>query len=306
MEVYGTNHSAVFDRNIEYLSYWTDNGAYYSGGAWANNSHNSDENGGGDPVNETAFKAVAAGLKAQGLLDAVKVWQLDDWWYESSVPQGGVYSACVKNWSLPERTFPSGLKKLSEALETPWLLYVPFWCPENVYSDQFRWVESYNPDFPALIFAEPHPDDSLRFYRMLFDYGMSVGMVGYENDYLDYNFLSIPFLRKNFGAASKWLAGINTAALERKLPVQICMALPSDAMASVQFNSMTNVRSSTDYGIDDDRDDTPVQPGGIFGDSNYNIGGSSILAWALDLRPSKDIFWTHRVSTQAICCCLWF
>jgi spore cortex formation protein SpoVR/YcgB (stage V sporulation) len=26
------------------------------------------------------------------------------------------------------------------------------------------------------------------------------------------------------------------------------MALPSDAMASVQFDSMTNVRSSTDYG----------------------------------------------------------
>ena len=101
-------------------------------------------------------------------------------------------------------------------------------------------------------------------------------------------------LRKNHGAANKWLAGINQAALERKLPVQICMALPSDAMASVQFDSMTNVRSSTDYGIDDGRGDTPVQPGGIFGDSNYNIGGSSILAWALDLRPSKDIFWTHR------------
>ena len=29
-KAYGTNHSAVFDRNIEYLSYWTDNGAYYS------------------------------------------------------------------------------------------------------------------------------------------------------------------------------------------------------------------------------------------------------------------------------------
>ena len=101
--------------------------------------------------------------------------------YETSVPQGGVYSACVKNWSLPAKTFPSGLKELSTALETPWLLYVPFWCPDNVFSDQFRWLESYNPAMPHLIFAEPHPDDALAFYRMLFDYGKRNGMAGYEN-----------------------------------------------------------------------------------------------------------------------------
>lgn len=74
---------------------------------------------------------------------------------------------------------------------------------------------------------------------------------------------------------------MNTAAVERHMAVQICMALPSDVMASVQFNSMTNVRSSTDYGINDDRGDSPVQPGGIFGDSNYNIGGSCVKVFPL-------------------------
>jgi len=29
-------------------------------------------------------------------------------------------------------------------------------------------------------------------------------------------------------------------------------------------------------------------------DDNINIGTSSLLGWALGLRPSKDIFWTHR------------
>jgi hypothetical protein len=29
------------------------------------------------------------------------------------------------------------------------------------------------------------------------------------------------FLRRNFNAANKWLSAINTAALERKIPVQI-------------------------------------------------------------------------------------
>ena len=69
---------------------------------------------------------------------------------------------------------------------------------------------------------------------------------------------------------------MNTAALERQMAVQICMALPSDAMASVQFDSMTNIRCSTDYGFNDDQGDSPVQPGGIFGDSNFNIGGSCV------------------------------
>ena len=97
------------------------------------------------------------------------------------MPQGGVYSACVKNWTLPAKTFPSGLKGLSTTLETPWLLYVPYWCPDNVWSDRFRWLQSYNPAMPQLIFSEPHPDDALEFYRMLFDYGIRNGMAGFEN-----------------------------------------------------------------------------------------------------------------------------
>jgi hypothetical protein len=258
-------------------------------------------------VNEVAFKAVAVGLEEQELWQAVKIFQLDDWYmllartrrYNTRTNQpaqlcrwyggrGSIYSNCVNEWSLPARTFPSGLKNLSAALGTPWLLYVPFWCPENTYKDKFRWLHSYNPDHPELVIAEPHPDDSLAFYRMLFDKGTKNGMAGFENDYLDYNFLSFPYLRKTHGAANKWLAGMNTAALERGIPVQLCMALPSDLMASVAFNSMTNYRASTDYGIDDSS--MPLQPN----DDNFNIGSSSLIGFALDLRPSKDISWTGR------------
>jgi hypothetical protein len=240
-------------------------------------------------VNEANFRAVAKGLEEQGLLDAVKSWQLDDWWYHTSIPQGGPYSACVANWSLHKQTFPSGLKNLSRDLGTSWILYVPFWCPENEHTDNFRWIHSHqNKSNAELIFSEPHPDDSLRFYRMLFEYGIENGMSSFENDYLDYNFLAMPYLRKTHGAANKWLAGINQAALERSLPVQICMALPSDLMASVQFDSMTNYRASTDYGIDDSS--LPIFPH----DANLNIGASSLLGFALGVRPSKDIFWTQR------------
>ena len=60
--------------------YWTDNGGYMSGSAW---SPPEGGNGGGTVVKEANFKAVAKGLKEQGLMGAVKSWQLDDWWYDS-------------------------------------------------------------------------------------------------------------------------------------------------------------------------------------------------------------------------------
>jgi hypothetical protein len=81
----------------------------------------------------------------------------------------------------------------------------------------------------------------------------------------------MPYLRQNYGAANKWLEGINVAALERNIPVQFCMALPSDLMASIAFDSVTNYRASTDYGISDSS--MPLQSR----DSNINIG--SMPTW---------------------------
>jgi hypothetical protein len=52
----------------------TDNGAYYSAGAWGEAT-----TGGGNHVNESSLKAVAAGLDKQGLLKGISMWQLDDW-----------------------------------------------------------------------------------------------------------------------------------------------------------------------------------------------------------------------------------
>ena len=69
------------------------------------------------------------------------------------------------------------------------LLYIPFWCVNNTFADQYRWIHSYNPSHPELVFAEPHPDDAPAFYEMLFDYGAQNGMGGFEHDYLDYNYV---------------------------------------------------------------------------------------------------------------------
>ena len=49
-----------------------------------------------------------------------------------------------------------------------------------------------------------------------------------------------------------------------------------------------SVRRRADYGIADSK--LPLQPR----DDNLNIGASSLLGWALGLRPSKDILWTSK------------
>jgi len=263
-----TREIAKDDPVVNYLSYWTDNGAYYYGDKWG------DKGGGGNPANETALRAVASALKSKDLLSAVKIWQLDDWWYPG---HQSVYVYCVQNWTLG-KGFNSTLAELSAAFDTPWLLYVPFFCPGNAYKAQgFQFLNSSNGPFT---FAEPDPKNgnALKFYQMLFDYGIQNGMKGYENDFLNFNLLSMPEFRTVFGASDAWLSSINTAAEEREIPVQMCMALPSDLLASLQFNAVTNYRASTDYAS-----------GG-----NWDIGGSALLAYALGLRPSKDNFWTHR------------
>ena len=184
-----------------------------------------------------------------------------------------------------------------------------------MYQDDYRFVESL--PGPSQ-FAEPHPDDAERFYSDLFEAGVAEGMRGFENvrrrcvldlranlsltqtallqDFMNYNLLAMPLFRQEHDASRRWLAGMNAAAIKHSkpswagdlclnvsfptatimragLPVQMCMTLPSDLMASTELDSVTNYRASGDYA----------------GNTNFDIGGSSLLGWALGLRPSKDV-----------------
>ena len=67
--------------------------------------------------------------------------------------------------------------------------------------------------------------------------------------------------------------------LKHRVPIQMCMGLPSDLMASLELDAVTNYRASTDYALSGE---------------NIDVGGSALLALGLGLRPSKDNFWTRR------------
>lgn len=88
--------------------------------------------------------------------------------------------------------------------------------------------------------------------------------------------------RDTIGAGRQWLVGQSLAASARTrtvpIAIQYCMTFPSQVLASVEAPMVTNGRASGDYAS-------------VF---NWDIGAGSMLWDAVQLRPSKDNFWTGR------------
>ena len=126
-------------------------------------------------------------------------------------------------------------------------------------------------------YAVPTPNTSQSFYESLF-HRYKGRFAGYEVDFMIDNFLNQRHLREVYGAAQQWLDGMHAAAVTYNISIQYCMALPSDLLASVAHPHVTNYRASDDYAGSSS--------------TNFNLQTSSLLGWAVDLRPSKDVFFS--------------
>ena len=179
---------------------------------------------------------------------------------------GGV--KCVSEWRLPEDTYPGGLDQLRKDYGAPFVLYGPYFCADN------QWNQTL---FPVGADAGvPPPHDSRVFYTKVFQYIHAHGGVGYEVDFMSNLYIDVPEFRRTLGASNGWQSGMNAAGLSTNTAIQFCMMQPSDLLNSLQFDAATNGRASDDYA----------------GGGNWNIGGPSLLFWALGMRPSKDNFWS--------------
>ena len=94
--------------------------------------------------------------------------------------------------------------------------------------------------------------------------------------FLDYQ---TPSFQADPEGARWFLAGMNEAALAKNVTIQYCSATAIDAMQSLRFPAVTNIRASTDYACF----------------VNYQVGPGYLISWALGLRPSKDVLWTTEV-----------
>ena len=169
---------------------------------------------------------------------------------------------------------------MSYDLDVPLALYGPYFSPKNIWADQFEWIPK------NACYVLPAPQNAYEFYSTLFDFGINVttytadqkantGMIMYEVDFMDCLSMT-PEFRLNIDAQQNWYNGMNKAAKERGLVIQICMSIPSNLLASLGLSQITNGRASWDYASG----------------PNWNIGQGALLWHALKLKPSKDNFWT--------------
>jgi hypothetical protein len=259
------NTSKAADKLVTHIGYWTDNGAFYYGDAYPQKQPGTDYNL--SCCTEDKLLAARKGLLDDGI--ALQYLQLDDWWYHGPHPHknfGGV--KCVAEWELPRDTYPGGLANLSKLYKLPFLLYGPYFCAEN------QWNQTLVP--AGADAGVPPAEESFAFYSKAFEWVLSHGGNAYEVDFMCDLYLGIPEFRRTLDSATVWQKGMNDAGKAKGVVTQFCMMHPSDLLNTLQFDYVTNGRASPDYAST----------------SNWFIGGSSLLFWAVGMRPSKDNFWS--------------
>ena len=248
------------DPTLEYLGYQTDNGAMYC---------------------FCRGNCIDTLLDEKAYLDSIKVpiqylSHQGDWW------QGGGSPWCIGEWEPNGRYSGMSVSDFQKKFGVPLQLYAPNFCNSSKYakSNGGKWeMVDANVSLPGcniFSFKSPSPASAAKFYNWFFQLGISMGMESFEIDFLNQNYNCVPALRESPEAIEMWMLGLHEAAVQQNQPMQWCMATPTNVMASLNYPSVTNFRSSNDY---------------MYGTS-YRIGSSSLLLWALGAAPSKDTFWT--------------
>jgi hypothetical protein len=169
-----------------------------------------------------------------------------------------------------------GVPAFARQLDLPLQFYAPYFCTDTPYYTNFTFLKS-NSSLPGCSdFDFVIPTNSYEFYKWFFTLGKAMGMTHFEMDFVDQNLNCMMEFSQQVNAAHDYLLGMSTAALELGIPVQWCFATPSAMLQSLHYPAVTNARVSWDY---------------FYGNS-WDIGLSSLLAWAVNVAPSTDTFWT--------------
>ncbi|KAJ1458189.1 hypothetical protein M885DRAFT_95114 [Pelagophyceae sp. CCMP2097] len=251
---------AEADFTVNYLGYSTDNGAfyYYDTGAY--------------PDYETTILAVKAYADQVGL--PYRHALLDSWWYYRGLNDG------VTNWTARADVFPSGLRNLHEKTGWPIVAHNRFWSGETPYAKHnggaYDFIIEENVTAKNKTAAWALPMDS-QFWDFLMQSSKDWGMRVYEQDWLYNEFVALKATKASATLARRWLMQMGQAAARHDVTIQYCMSWPRHILQSVELQAVTQARASADY-----------QPG----NSQWRLGLSSMLAHALALTPTKDVFWS--------------
>jgi hypothetical protein len=259
------------------LSYWTDNGAYYDIYAYEPNitSHGVPE----DVLLDVA-QSLSNGTYPGPPLPA-RLLMLDAYWMYNTRADGN----CKVNDTAWPLAFPSGLAHLASATGMGLIIYNGPQCGNSTYGAQWPLTYSVGWDqgWGAGVFSAVAAPAARAFYDQLFAGLARDGMVTFTQDFLDFQGLLFPQWLTDAEGNAPWMAAQAAAAADAGVPTQYCMGLASDILQAVGQPAVTNARASNDYGA---------------GGENFAIGPSSLLLSALDLRASKDNFWSGGGATD--------
>jgi hypothetical protein len=240
------------DKSINYLGYWTDNGAcyYYYKGKF--------------PNNEDTMIAVHEDAMSKDI--PYGYLQLDSWWYYKGYNDG------VKNWTANVTVFPDGVESVAKRTGWPVVAHNKYWAKDTDYAKQ------NGGKFDFIIGESEALPNSAEFWTYLLTIARkNWNVIVYEQDWLHVQTGEFDPLKESVTLGKQWLTDMGTAASQNDITIQYCSPFPRHLLQSVSIQAVTQTRVSGDY-----------HPGG----SQWAIGETTLLAHALGLAAFKDTFHT--------------
>ena len=156
------------------------------------------------------------------------------------------------------------------------------WATKPNFPPQFNFSVSPKWDnFMGGPFGRITPRDSEAFYSFLMERcALEYNCVGFEIDFLDMQYAGFPDVMTTPMAWETFLRGLAFAGTRYGIPVQLCMPLATDVLASSWLNGVSNIRASDDNDLDYASAD------------RWRIGLTSMLHGSLDIRPFMDVVWS--------------
>ncbi len=196
------------------FGYWTDNGAHYY--------YRYDRSMG----YEGTLLAVRDQFKKLGV--PLAYMQLDSWWYPKAKGDnpGGDNGETI--YRADPTIFPDGLPAFHKRMGLPFVTHARWVSPHSPYRLKYRMSRN--------VIIDP------RFWRSTADYLHKSGVIGYEQDWLNYNARPAISIEQSHA----FLADMAKGMARKGIGIQYCMALPGYFMASTEYGNVRTIRSSDD------------------------------------------------------------
>ncbi|XP_046547852.1 uncharacterized protein LOC124257767 isoform X1 [Haliotis rubra] len=208
------------DFTINYLGYWTDNGAYYYYRTEKGKNH------------QDTMLDIKSYMGQIGV--PVRYIQYDAWWYYWDNDHG------VVTWSAQPKIFPNGMQWLYNKTQYPVVAHSMYWSSNTTYATANGGKYEFVIDGPKALPLEE------RFWTDLLADARKWGLFVYEQDYLRNEFEGINKLLTDIDLGRQWLTQMGNGAAKNGLTIQYCMSFPRHLLQSLEIPVVTQSRVSHD------------------------------------------------------------